>query len=107
MAETIKIFLPDDSRELEALSSVVQMLSNAQRLKILCVLSQGEATVQKIVEQVDAKQSFVSQQLGMMRNRGLLVSRKEANHVYYRIRDTRLLRIIALVGEVFCSRARG
>ncbi len=59
--------------------------------------------VQEIVEAVGTSQSNISQHLAVMRKRGLLASRKDANKVFYRIEDVRILKMIGMMREVFCS----
>jgi ArsR family transcriptional regulator len=59
--------------------------------------------VQDIVEAVGTSQSNISQHLAVMRERGLIASRKDANKVFYRIDDPRILRMIAMMREVFCT----
>jgi len=97
--------LPCNHLELERVSHTMQALSNPQRLKILCTLGDGEVVVQDIMRRIGVQQSVVSQQLGMMRQRGLVVARKQANYVYYRISDERILTIIQMMNKVFCQSA--
>ena len=73
------------------------------RLKILCVLGSGEACVQDIVEAVGTSQSNISQHLAILRDKGVLQTRKDANRVYYRVGDQRTLQLIVLMREVFCG----
>ena len=84
-------------------SAALQAMAHPLRLKILCLVGQNELMVQEIVEAVGTSQSNISQHLAVMRERGLLVSRKEANKVFYRIEDPRILKLIGLMREVFCS----
>jgi len=95
--------LPKQDTEFDSLSTSIQILANPQRLRILCKLADGEADVHDIASHIGSKQSNTSQQLNMMKNRGILASRKDANHVYYRIHDLRTLNIISMVRDVFCS----
>ncbi len=95
--------LPKQDIEFDSLSTSIQILANPQRLRILCKLGDGEADVQDIADHIGSKQSNTSQQLNMMKNRGILASRKDANHVYYRIQDLRTLQIISMVRDVFCT----
>jgi len=90
----------DDIREA---SEALKAMAHPLRLKILCLVGQNELMVQEIVEAVGTSQSNISQHLAVMRGRGLLASRKEANKVYYRIEDPRILKMIAMMREVFCS----
>lgn len=84
-------------------STAMQAMAHPLRLKILCLVGQHELMVQEIVEAVGTSQSNISQHLAVMRERGLLASRKEANKVYYRIDDPRIIRMIAMMREVFCT----
>ena len=62
-----------------------------------------EVSVQDIVEQVGTSQSNISQHLSILRDKGILASRKDANRVYYRVGDSRTLRLIGMMREVFCE----
>ena len=46
----------------------------------------------------------ISQHLAILRDKGILASRKDANRVYYRVGDSRTLRLIGMMREVFCTR---
>jgi DNA-binding transcriptional ArsR family regulator len=91
------------SEHIQEASDAMQAMAHPIRLKILCLVGAGELMVQEIVEAVGTSQSNVSQHLAVMKERGLLVSRKEANKVFYRIEDARILKMIALTREIFCS----
>jgi ArsR family transcriptional regulator len=73
------------------------------RLKILCLVGNQELSVLEIVDAVGTTQSNISQHLAVLRDHGILQSRKEANKVFYRIEDPRILKMIALTREIFCS----
>ncbi|MFN3919629.1 MAG: ArsR/SmtB family transcription factor, partial [Methylohalobius sp.] len=67
----------------------LKAMSHPLRLKILCTLGKGPASVQEILEQVGTTQSNVSQHLAILRMKGILTFDKRANRVYYRIDDPR------------------
>jgi len=77
-------------------------MSHPLRLKILCILGDKEISVQEIVAAVGTTQSNISQHLAILRDKGILASRKHANRVYYRVSDARTLRLIGMMQEVFC-----
>lgn len=89
--------------DIKEASEALKAMAHPLRLKILCLIGHDELMVQEIVAAVGTSQSNISQHLAVMRERGLLASRKEANKVYYRIDDPRILKLIALMREVFCS----
>ncbi len=48
-------------------------------------------------------QSNISQHLAILREKGVLKTRKDANRVYYRVGDERILQLIGLMRDVFCG----
>jgi len=90
--------------DIERASRSLKAMSHPLRLKILCTLGDQEISVQDIVERVGTSQSNISQHLAILRDKGILASRKDANRVYYRVGDSRTLRLISMMREVFCSR---
>ncbi len=91
------------SRSIEKASQAMQAMAHPLRLKILCLVGNQELPVLEIVDAVGTTQSNVSQHLAVLREQGILVSRKEANKVFYRIEDPRIVRMIALTREIFCT----
>lgn len=89
--------------DVETASRSLKAISHPLRLKILCVLGENEVSVQDIVECVGTSQSNISQHLAILRDKGILASRKEANRVFYRVGDSRTLKLISMMQEVFCS----
>jgi len=88
--------------EPEQLAKAIKAMASPLRLKILCVLSDQEMTVGMIVDGTGGSQSNISQHLDRLHSKGILVSRKEANRIYYRIRDAQVLDLIALMRSLFC-----
>ena len=84
-------------------SRAIKAMAHPLRLKILCVLGNQEISVQEIVDCVGTSQSNISQHLAILREKGVLRTRKEANRVYYRVSDERTLLLIGMMREVFCG----
>jgi DNA-binding transcriptional ArsR family regulator len=84
-------------------SEFLKSLANAQRLRILCLVMEGERPVGEIAEAVGAKQSSVSQNLALMRREGLVVSRRSGQTIYYRLADKRLVKMFRLLNDMFCK----
>ena len=89
--------------DIEIASRSLKAMSHPLRLKILCTLGSQEVSVQDIVDNVGTSQSNISQHLAILRDKGILASRKDANRVYYRVGDARTLRLIGMMQDVFCS----
>ena len=97
--------LADHKEEIETAARAMKAISHPLRLKILCVLSDQEASVQEIVDAVGTSQSNISQHLAILREKNILRTRKDANRVFYSVSDQRTLKLIALMRDVFCGNA--
>jgi len=95
----------EEDEDIERASRSLKAMSHPLRLKILCTLGDQEVSVQDIVEQVGTSQSNISQHLAILRDKGILASRKDANRVYYRVSDARTLQLIGMMRQVFCTHA--
>ena len=84
-------------------SAAMQAMAHPLRLKILCLVGNQELSVLEIVDAVGTTQSNISQHLAVLRDTGILATRKDANKVFYRIEDPRVLKMISLTREIFCS----
>jgi ArsR family transcriptional regulator len=98
------VVLITNEEDIHRASRSLKAMANPLRLKILCILGEvGEVSVHDIVEQVGTSQSNISQHLSLLREKGILASRKDANKVYYRIADPRILQLISAMRAAFCT----
>jgi len=95
--------LIDREEDIQQAAQAIKAVAHPLRLKILCVLGDREVSVQDIVELVGTSQSNISQHLAILRDKGVLATRKDANRVYYRIGDPRTIKLVAMMRDVFCS----
>lgn len=102
MTEMPSKLIDKDEHILQA-SLAMKAIAHPLRLKILCVLADGELSVQEIVESVGTSQSNISQHLAILRDKDVLTTRKDANRVYYRIGDPRTLKLVGMMRDVFCA----
>ena len=73
----------------ESAAAMLKLLANAERLQILCRISDAESSVGDLVNMSSLSQSSVSQHLAKLRDGGLVESRREAQTIYYRLTDDR------------------
>ncbi len=95
--------LIDKDEDIMQASLAIKAMAHPLRLKILCVLAASELSVQEIVDNVGTSQSNISQHLAILRDKGVLATRKDANRVFYRIGDPRTLKLVGMMRDVFCS----
>ncbi|MBN2201715.1 winged helix-turn-helix transcriptional regulator [bacterium] len=81
-------------KECEKVIPFLRMVSNTTRLKILCILTEGERRVGEIQEMLGAKQSYISQQLKFLKSNGYLTNRREGTQIYYKLVDPKFIRIM-------------
>ena len=98
-----ELTLLEGDEDIDRASRSIKAMSHPLRLKILCTLGDDEVSVQDIVDQVGTSQSNISQHLAILRDKGILTSRKDANRVFYRVSDNRTLKLICMMREVFCT----
>ncbi|TAK42583.1 MAG: ArsR family transcriptional regulator [Betaproteobacteria bacterium] len=98
--------LIEKQEHVEQAARALKAMAHPLRLRILCVIGTAEMSVQDIVEAVGTSQSNVSQHLGILRDKRVLLARKAANRVYYRVGDERTLQLISMLREVFCGERR-
>ncbi|MDP2751658.1 MAG: metalloregulator ArsR/SmtB family transcription factor [Rhodocyclaceae bacterium] len=94
--------LIDKQENIEIAARSLKAIAHPLRLKILCVINDKEVCVQDIVEAVGTSQSNISQHLGILRDKDVLQTRKEANRVYYSVTDPRTLQLLVMMREIFC-----
>ena len=78
-------------------------LSHPARLKILCILQQGEQNVQDLEYLTGLKQATLSQHLSLLKLHNVLNLRREGNYSYYQIADERFQRLFEMVKSIFCQ----
>jgi DNA-binding transcriptional ArsR family regulator len=100
------INLMEKTEQIETAARVLKAISHPLRLKILCVLGEQEVCVHDIVEHVGTSQSNISQHLAILRDKGVLLTRKESTRVFYRVGDRRTLQLVVMMRDVFCSQSR-
>lgn len=101
LKEEVELIETDNQIEMAARS--LKAMAHPLRLKILCKLGDKKLSVQEIVEIVGTSQSNISQHLAIMRDKGILVSSKDANKVFYQIEDSRTFKLILMMKDIFCE----
>lgn len=83
--------------------SLLKGLANESRLMIMCVLSEGEISVGQLNQRIQLSQSALSQHLAVLREQGLVQTRRESQTIYYRIADPDLEVLMAALYDTFCK----
>ena len=87
----------------ELTANALKAMAHPLRWRILCVLGDDEMSVNQLVEKIGTSQSNISQHLELLKRKHILVSRREANRVFYSIKNAQLLLLIGNMSEVLCK----
>lgn len=85
-------------------AEVCSVFSNPKRLEIINVLREGEKTVNELAEAMGLPKANVSQQLAILRDKGILATRREGQRIYYRLAYPKMLKAYDLLREVLLER---
>jgi DNA-binding transcriptional ArsR family regulator len=84
-------------------SRLLKVLANADRLMLLCELAQVERNVGELEGLTGIRQPSLSQQLGVLREEGLVETRREGKNIYYRIASPQALAVMRTLYEQYCG----
>ena len=87
-------------------ASLLRAMANPHRLQILCVLGEGELSVGALNERIPLSQSALSQHLAVLRDDGLVATRREAQAIHYRVHPGPALDVIKVLHGHFCGAVR-
>jgi len=82
---------------------LLKALANDNRLMILCVLAEDEASVSQLNKRITLSQSALSQHLALLRRDGLVRTRRSSQTIYYSLVPGPATQLIALLHEIYCS----
>lgn len=83
-------------------ASLLRAMSNERRLLILCRLNSNEMSVSELLATTSLSQSALSQHLAVLRNDGLVETRREGQNIYYCLGDPAVARIIEALVSIYC-----
>lgn len=89
--------------QLEKASNMLKAIAHPMRIAILGFLEDGKKmTVTEIHEKLQIEQSTTSHHLGILKDKGVLSSKREGKNTYYYLKDQRLSSIVECVGRCAC-----
>jgi DNA-binding transcriptional ArsR family regulator len=82
---------------------LMRLLANENRLLLLChLVAEGEMGVGALAEAVGLSQPALSQHLALLREEGIVATRKQAQAVFYRLTDRKAASVLALLRDLYC-----
>jgi DNA-binding transcriptional ArsR family regulator len=87
-------------------AGLLKALANEQRLMILCNLTEGELSVGELNERLPLSQSALSQHLAVLREEGIVATRREAQVIRYSMQPGAAAQVVGLLHDIYCGSAR-
>ncbi len=84
-------------------TSLMKVMANADRLMLLCQLSESEKSVGELETILDIRQPTLSQQLTVLREAGLVSTRREGKSIFYRISSQSALAVMQVLSQEICT----
>lgn len=83
--------------------ALLKVLSNPDRLLLMCQLSQGELSVGELEGQLGIRQPTLSQQLGVLRENDLVATRRDGKNIFYSVASPQALAVMGVLYQQFCA----
>lgn len=93
--------------EIITISKLMKSMSHPIRFKILCLLKEQEISVGDLRDQLATTNSNITQHLNILRSLGVIDYRKDANFIYNRIIDDRIIKLMDKMHQLFLAGTHG
>ncbi|MBN9468717.1 MAG: helix-turn-helix transcriptional regulator [Bosea sp.] len=84
-------------------AELLRTLANRNRLMLVCTLVEGEYSVGQLEEMLGIRQPTLSQQLTVLREAGLVETRRDAKQIFYRLTAAKAARLVETLHQIFCT----
>lgn len=91
----------------EKARGLLKVLSNPDRLMLLCQLTQGEHCVSELEQALGIQQPTLSQQLGVLRDERLVETRRDGKQIYYSITSAEAMAVMQVLYQLYCQPVKG
>jgi DNA-binding transcriptional ArsR family regulator len=100
---TIDLDLPAMRSAAADAARFLRLIANEDRLMLLCQLTEGERCVSELEQETGIGQPTLSQQLGILRNEGLVITRRDGKFIFYALGDQRVTNMLGTLHGLFCN----
>jgi DNA-binding transcriptional ArsR family regulator len=90
----------------EKCCALLKALAHEDRLLLLCQLTEGERNVGELEALVGVHQPSLSQHLGVLREEGLVQTRREGKYIYYSLASHEVIQVMQTLSSLYCGRLK-
>jgi len=87
----------------EKAAQILSSIAHPLRLLIICMLLERERFVGEILEALGTTKGNISQHLRLLENKGLIRKRREGAHIFYSIKDPKIVELLRCVRGLYCA----
>lgn len=84
--------------------NLLRVLSNPDRLLLLCQMTQGEFSVSELETMTGIRQPTLSQQLTVLRDQQLVATRRDGKQIFYSIASSEALAVLQVLYQLYCPK---
>lgn len=99
--------LADMEDHAHEVAAILRTLAHPMRLLLACTLVEAEYSVGELEEKLDIHQPNLSQQLTVLRQSGIVATRREGKQIFYRLTEAKAARLIAALFSIYCAPGGG
>lgn len=86
----------------EGIAGMLSCIAHPARLMIICMLIKREMFVHELIEKLGTTKGNISQHLRVLSDRGLIQKRRDANRIFYSVKDPNMAELIARIKKLYC-----
>ncbi|MBN9604447.1 MAG: helix-turn-helix transcriptional regulator [Afipia felis] len=87
-------------------ATLLKTLAHPGRLALACALAEGEFSVGALEERLGIHQPSLSQQLGILRDAGVVKTRREAKQIFYQLAEAKAAQLIEALHAIYCRKGK-
>lgn len=87
----------------ETVADLMKTLAHSNRLLALCAMMESERSVGELATALDMRTQAMSQQLAILRNKGLVTTRREGQTIYYSLASEDIRRLMTALYSIYCA----
>ena len=103
MPDTLSIDMPRILAAAQKAIGLLRVLANENRMLLMCQLSQGEKSVGELEALLGIHQPTLSQQLGILRDEGLVATRREGKYIFYGLASHEVIQVMKTLSGLYCG----
>jgi ArsR family transcriptional regulator len=84
----------------ELQANMCKVFASPIRIEIIDFLKEGERSVSEIEQVLDIRQAALSQHLSVLREKGVVTTRRAGHNIYYHVSNPKILQACRLMREV-------